>query len=298
MKKDNKQRLFEVTARLDKTFKPKLNEDMSYDSQPRMIKSQSPRPLNVIAREIYQDWKPVSPYAEQYLDAMSTLNSINDKYMFDSGSEIVARFLSNASQWKGENARRIKIELKKMLGLKEDSTNENTDLSNNNKKTFTLNLFGEDNELYLELNNYRNNNALAVELISTDEEPYATVSVNLPESAELPKDEFFLKNWSENEEIAQQLIEKKIIIPTGKEASSGFIRAMSYKISPEYKSELGEDIDLSNEETPKNEEQEWQEQVESYTNGNITDFTNWLKTLDTGTLIRFLKWTEENNIKF
>ena len=229
---------------------------------------------------------------------MSTLNSINDKYMFDSGSEIVARFLSNASQWKGENARRIKIELKKMLGLKEDSTNENTDLSNNNKKTFTLNLFGEDNELYLELNNYRNNNALAVELISTDEEPYATVSVNLPESAELPKDEFFLKNWSENEEIAQQLIEKKIIIPTGKEASSEFIRARSYKINPEYKSELGEDIDLSNEETPKNEEQEWQEYYETYINGNITDFANWLKSLDTGTLIRFLKWIQENNVKF
>ena len=48
MKKDNKQRLFEVTARLDKTFKPKLNEDMSYDSQPRMIKSQSPDRLMLL----------------------------------------------------------------------------------------------------------------------------------------------------------------------------------------------------------------------------------------------------------
>lgn len=117
MKKVNKNRLFEVMGRLDKTFKPKLNEDMGYDYQAPMLKG--PRPLSQIAREIYQDWKPVSPYAKPYLEAMSTLNSIDDNYMMDSGRSIVAYFLSNASQWKGENAKRIKAELKKMLGLKE-----------------------------------------------------------------------------------------------------------------------------------------------------------------------------------
>ena len=33
MKKDNKQRLFEVTARLDKTFKPKLNESPMFGGE-------------------------------------------------------------------------------------------------------------------------------------------------------------------------------------------------------------------------------------------------------------------------
>lgn len=107
--------------------------------------------------------------------------------------------------------------------------NENFD----GKKTFTLNLWGEDNVVYFDFNRYRNNNALAVELMD-DEGSYAMVSVNVPESATLPQDEFFLKDWSENEELAKQLVEKGIILPTGKRTASGFIVAKSYKISPEY----------------------------------------------------------------
>jgi hypothetical protein len=94
-------------------------EEIGYNNEPRMIKSQSSRPLYVIAREIYQDWRPVHPYAKPYLEAMSSLSSIDDNYIMDSGRSIVAYFLSNANTWKGETAKRIKMELKKMLGLKE-----------------------------------------------------------------------------------------------------------------------------------------------------------------------------------
>jgi len=79
------------------------------------------RPLNVIAREIRQNWKrSVSGTdlyfgAVPYLDAMSTLNSINDNYIMDSGRSIVAYFLGNASTWRGETAKRIKKELNEML---------------------------------------------------------------------------------------------------------------------------------------------------------------------------------------
>ena len=111
--KDTKERLFEVVARLDKTFKPKLNEELG------AVLNEQNRPLSEIAREIYQDWRPVHPYAKPYLEAMSTLDSIDDNYMFDSGKSIVAYFLSIASTWRGETAKRIKAELKKMLGLKE-----------------------------------------------------------------------------------------------------------------------------------------------------------------------------------
>jgi len=103
-----------------------------------------------------------------------------------------------------------------------------------NKKTFILNLWGEDDEVYFKFDKYKNNDALAVELMSTDGESYAMVSLNVPESAQLPKDEFFLKDWSENEPVAKALIEMKAIIPTGKRTGSGFIVAKSYKISPEY----------------------------------------------------------------
>ena len=76
------------------------------------------RPLYEIAREIRKTWTKVSPYAEPYLEAMQSLNTINDNYYYDSGKSIVLYFLSNASTWRGEDARRIKAELKEMAGLK------------------------------------------------------------------------------------------------------------------------------------------------------------------------------------
>jgi hypothetical protein len=73
------------------------------------------RPLYEIAREIRNDWKKVYFGAVPYLNAMQTLDSINDKYDMDGGRTIVAYFLANAMTWKGETARRVKAELNKML---------------------------------------------------------------------------------------------------------------------------------------------------------------------------------------
>lgn len=73
------------------------------------------RPLYEIAAEIYACWKPVSPYAAPSLSAMTELNTIKDHYYLDSGYSVVAYFLSNAASFKGEDARRIKAELKAML---------------------------------------------------------------------------------------------------------------------------------------------------------------------------------------
>ena len=73
------------------------------------------RPLYTIATEIRRNWKTVSPYAAPYLQAMGTLNSIEDNYGFDSAYSIVSYFLANAGSWRGEVARSIKAELKAML---------------------------------------------------------------------------------------------------------------------------------------------------------------------------------------
>ena len=78
-------------------------------------KEKTTRTISAIAREIRNDWKNVYFGAKPYLDAMETLESVDDMYFLDHGWEIVARFLSNASTWKGETARRIKAELKAML---------------------------------------------------------------------------------------------------------------------------------------------------------------------------------------
>lgn len=73
------------------------------------------RTLSTIAREIAQDWR--KPYfgAVPYLQAMSTLDDINQQYGYDSAESVVRYFLSNANTWRGEHARRIKAELKDML---------------------------------------------------------------------------------------------------------------------------------------------------------------------------------------
>jgi len=68
-----------------------------------------------IANEIRVDWKRVNYAAEPYLEAMHGLKDMNDTYGIDSAHEIVARFLCNASTWRGQKAREIKLELNKML---------------------------------------------------------------------------------------------------------------------------------------------------------------------------------------
>lgn len=73
------------------------------------------RPLSEIAREIRKDWKNVNFAAKPYLDAMSTLGSINERYGYDSARSIVLYFLSNAGSWRGETAKRVKAELNAML---------------------------------------------------------------------------------------------------------------------------------------------------------------------------------------
>jgi len=70
------------------------------------------RSLSTIAREIYRTWPKVNYAAKPYLDAMATLDSVNDSYYYDSGKSVVLYFLANAGTWRGEDAKRIKAELK------------------------------------------------------------------------------------------------------------------------------------------------------------------------------------------
>ncbi|MEK6885312.1 MAG: hypothetical protein AABY22_37115 [Nanoarchaeota archaeon] len=73
------------------------------------------RPLYEIASEIRKHWKSINYGAKPYLDAMFTLDKITDNYVSDSGKSIVLYFLSNASTWRGPEAKRIKLELNSMV---------------------------------------------------------------------------------------------------------------------------------------------------------------------------------------
>lgn len=71
--------------------------------------------LSQIASLIYQDWKNVNFAARPYLEAMSSLQNVSDMYMQESGTSIVAYWLSNASSYKGEVAKAIKKELQRRI---------------------------------------------------------------------------------------------------------------------------------------------------------------------------------------
>ena len=76
------------------------------------------RPIYQIAQEIASEWKNVNYAAKPYLDAMYSLNSIDDKYILDSGKSVVLYFLGNARSFKGPKAKELKAELKKLAGVK------------------------------------------------------------------------------------------------------------------------------------------------------------------------------------
>lgn len=76
----------------------------------------APRPLHAIAREIRETWGDKMYFgARPYVDAMAELNSITDTLMSEPADGIVRRFLVNAGTWRGDDARRIKAELKGMV---------------------------------------------------------------------------------------------------------------------------------------------------------------------------------------
>jgi len=75
-----------------------------------------PRRLDIIAREIREDWGAKVYFgAVPYLRAMAELGDISELYYHDTGRSVVTYFLSNATTWRGEVARRVKKELKEQL---------------------------------------------------------------------------------------------------------------------------------------------------------------------------------------
>jgi hypothetical protein len=73
------------------------------------------RKISTIASEIYLNW--TKPYfgAVPYLDAMQSLETVNDSFGCDDAKTIIIYFLSNATTWRGETAKRIKLELKELI---------------------------------------------------------------------------------------------------------------------------------------------------------------------------------------
>lgn len=77
------------------------------------------RSLSAIAREIQSDYaakgKPVHYSAKPYVDAMRSLDTMDDRFYEDDASSVVIYAVSNLSTWRGETAVRVKRELRVML---------------------------------------------------------------------------------------------------------------------------------------------------------------------------------------
>ena len=73
------------------------------------------RSISSIAKEIKWNWLNIYFGAVPYLDAMMSIDSIDEKYGVDSAKSIILYFLANASTWRGDIARRIKKELNELV---------------------------------------------------------------------------------------------------------------------------------------------------------------------------------------
>ena len=80
------------------------------------------RPLYQIARDIKAVYrnagKPVYYAAAPYLDAMESLNSIEENYLCDSGRSVVLYALANLTTMRGPGAKELRAELKQAAGVK------------------------------------------------------------------------------------------------------------------------------------------------------------------------------------
>lgn len=96
--------------------------------------------------------------------------------------------------------------------------------------------FGQEIPVRLITLKYVHNSTIALIAVSDDHnrEPVATISCNIPDKVKsLGPGEFFCKDWSENEGMADWLEENKIATRTGRGEVAGFAFAEIMAFTPE-----------------------------------------------------------------
>lgn len=93
-----------------------IAENAAMETLTKEVKDASISKLaGIISRDWKRDGKKVYFGAVPYLDAMYSLDSVNDNFGHDSGRSIVTYFLSNAQTWRGPVAKIVKAELNKRI---------------------------------------------------------------------------------------------------------------------------------------------------------------------------------------
>lgn len=70
------------------------------------------RPIKEIVKDIVETWKDPGEIVQPYMDALEHLQDPSESYYQDSLVETVNNFTSRAKGWRGEDAERLKDELK------------------------------------------------------------------------------------------------------------------------------------------------------------------------------------------
>lgn len=73
------------------------------------------RQIYQIANDIRRHWPEPYYGAVPYLEAMNALTTIDSQFGADSARSVVTYFLSNARAFRGEDAKRLKLELEALL---------------------------------------------------------------------------------------------------------------------------------------------------------------------------------------
>lgn len=97
-------------------------------------------------------------------------------------------------------------------------------------KTIDVPIGNEIFKVRLVADRYQTGN-LAILGVCEDGEPFATLTVNMPQHQHLlDKDEVFIKNWSENETFAREALMSGFFIQWGRPVPSGFVKVPIWKV--------------------------------------------------------------------
>ena len=75
----------------------------------------APRTISSIMADVKKAWAKPNFAAVPYIAALSTLRTVNDVYIHEDARSLILYFLSNASSFRGPQAKALKAELRALL---------------------------------------------------------------------------------------------------------------------------------------------------------------------------------------
>jgi len=282
-----KQRLFEVVARLDKTFKPTLNESPMFGGQN-------------VSQEMYDELQYDKSTMEKAMgDAFATPPDYQMKHPVK-GGETIQLEDGDKVQVKSVTDGFIQVKVFPVEG-----------------KPFNISWSPKQFDAIV-------GNAQNIDEYGG----FGTPEWEDPSNPDREHDRFIHKKYVQNKE--PRIITLKypaVCKETGKRMKPGeqalyypndksFFcldskQAQEYRemkaddqMGGVYENELSEivseynELEADEDNQPKTEEEQFEELVETYINGNITFFVHGLKGMEVGEVVRFLRWAQANNVKF